>query len=95
MLGGLSFSEMRVAYEITKEWNRDVYIGNALILIIPGTTAIYNPTQLVDILKELHKSDPLGTRIGTAFASNSMLSSGEAVSPTSKEPIIFSKDKNK
>lgn len=34
MLGGLSFSEMRVAYEITKEWNRDVYIGNSQYLMM-------------------------------------------------------------
>ena len=43
---------------------------------------MYNPTQMVDVLKELHKSDPLGTKIGTAFASNTLLSSGENLSPT-------------
>jgi syntaxin-binding protein 1 len=32
MLGGLSFSEMRVAYEISKECNRDIYIGKCLYL---------------------------------------------------------------
>jgi syntaxin-binding protein 1 len=95
MLGGLSFSEMRVAYEISKEWNRDIYIGKSRNFIIKGTTAIYNPTQLVDILKELHKSDPLGTRIGAAFASNSLLSSGENVPSPTKEPIKTSKEKGK
>jgi syntaxin-binding protein 1 len=34
MLGGLSFSEMRVAYEISKEWNRDIYIGKSESFII-------------------------------------------------------------
>ena len=29
MLGGLSFSEMRVAYEVSKEWNRDIFIGKS------------------------------------------------------------------
>jgi hypothetical protein len=63
--------------------------------MIKGTTAIYNPTQLVDILKELHKSDPLGTRIGAAFASNSTLSSGETIITPTKEPIKNSNDKVK
>ena len=34
MLGGLSFSEMRVAYEIGKEWNRDIYIGKSQYFMI-------------------------------------------------------------
>jgi hypothetical protein len=37
----------------------------------------------------------LGTRIGAAFASNSMLSSGETVTSPTKEPIKTVKEKGK
>jgi hypothetical protein len=42
-----------------------------------GSTAIYNPTQVVDILKELHKQDPMSTKVGAAMASNTTLYMGD------------------
>lgn len=43
----------------------------------PGSTAIYNPTQVVDILKEIHKQDPMSTKVGVAMASNTTLYMGD------------------
>lgn len=47
-LGGMTYSEVRSAYEISKEAQRDLYFGS---------TFVYNPTQFIDVLKELHKTD--------------------------------------
>ncbi|KAI8926874.1 Sec1-like protein [Entophlyctis helioformis] len=45
-LGGLTHSEMRTAYEVAKDAQRDVIIGS---------TYVYNSSQFLDILKHLHK----------------------------------------
>lgn len=38
---------------------------------------MYNPTQMVDILKELHQKDAVNTKVGQAMASNTALYSGD------------------
>ncbi|KAJ2997799.1 vacuolar sorting protein VPS33/slp1 [Globomyces sp. JEL0801] len=47
-LGGLTYSEVRSAYEVSREAQREVYMGG---------TFLYHPTQFTDILRELHKGD--------------------------------------
>ncbi|KAI8802520.1 Sec1-like protein [Cladochytrium replicatum] len=48
MLGGITFSEIRVVYEMIKKHSREVIIGSNHIL---------NPTQFIESLKEIHKPD--------------------------------------
>ncbi|KAJ3259941.1 vacuolar sorting protein VPS33/slp1 [Boothiomyces macroporosus] len=47
-LGGLTYSEVRSCYEISKESQREIFMGS---------TFVYNPIQFLDVLKELHKTD--------------------------------------
>ncbi|KAL2915942.1 syntaxin binding protein 1 [Polyrhizophydium stewartii] len=58
VLGGLTYSEIRSAYEVTRDAQREVLLG---------TTHIYNPSQFVDILKHLHVQDPSQTPIAAAY----------------------------
>ncbi|KAJ3039950.1 vacuolar sorting protein VPS33/slp1 [Rhizophlyctis rosea] len=54
VLGGVTFSEMRSAYEVMRETGREVIIGG---------THILNPTQLLETLKELHKTEAAVTSL--------------------------------
>lgn len=45
-VGGVTFSELRVAYELLREYQRDVIVGSSHIL---------TPIEMVEQLKELHK----------------------------------------
>ncbi|KAJ3370303.1 vacuolar sorting protein VPS33/slp1 [Kappamyces sp. JEL0680] len=56
-LGGLTYSEIRAAYEVTRDTQREIYIGMPTRLLIVGSTFVYNPAQFIDVLKELHKVD--------------------------------------
>ncbi|KAJ3271878.1 vacuolar sorting protein VPS33/slp1 [Terramyces sp. JEL0728] len=47
-LGGLTYSEVRSCYELSKESQREIFMGS---------TFVYNPIQFLDVLKELHKTD--------------------------------------
>ncbi|TPX69077.1 hypothetical protein SpCBS45565_g02765 [Spizellomyces sp. 'palustris'] len=68
-LGGLTFSELRATYEVIKELQRDVIIG---------TTHIYNPIQLVEILKDLGNATPSSEIVKGLAASTELLSSASA-----------------
>eukprot|EP00842_Homolaphlyctis_polyrhiza_P005104 jgi/Hompol1/5595/HPOL_004565-RA len=63
VLGGLTYSEMRSVYEITRDTQREVYIGS---------TFVYNPSLFVDVLKSLHKSDPGLTAVGQLYGAKPM-----------------------
>lgn len=54
-LGGITYSEIRSVYEVTKEAQREIFIGLNYTYI--GSTFVYNPVQFVDILSELHNHD--------------------------------------
>lgn len=47
-VGGLTYSEVRSAYEVTREEQREVFIGS---------TYVYNPIQFVNLLKNIHKGE--------------------------------------
>ncbi|KAJ3409160.1 vacuolar sorting protein VPS33/slp1 [Chytridiales sp. JEL 0842] len=74
VLGGLTFSEIRSAYEVMKDSQRDILIGS---------TAITNPTQFINLLKDLHKSE--GYHSGPSMASATSLTNlaGMQSSPAS------------
>jgi syntaxin-binding protein 1 len=52
-LGGLTYSEIRSMYELSKESQREIFFGN--FLYNQGSTFVYNPIQFLDVLKDLHK----------------------------------------
>jgi hypothetical protein len=41
---------------------------------------------MVDVLKELHKSDPMSTKVGAAMASNTALYFGDSAPPPVEVP---------
>jgi syntaxin-binding protein 1 len=47
-LGGITYSEIRSVYELTRDEQREVFLGS---------THIYSPNQFVDLLREIHKED--------------------------------------
>ncbi|RKP01437.1 hypothetical protein CXG81DRAFT_11991 [Caulochytrium protostelioides] len=53
VIGGMTFSEMRSVYELATEHRRDILIGS---------TAIYNPTQWMNVLKEAHSDEHVLTK---------------------------------
>ncbi|KAJ3079393.1 Syntaxin-binding protein 3 [Quaeritorhiza haematococci] len=77
VLGGLTYSEMRSAYEVMKEFQQEVIIGS---------THVYNPVQFVAYLRELSKADPKVPAVivptTTASSLNNLATSGET-SPAS------------
>ena len=63
ILGGASYSEVRTVYELTGEFNREIVLGRLFIafnffflsflLLVTGTTSIYNPEQFVKKVKKI------------------------------------------
>jgi syntaxin-binding protein 1 len=49
-LGGMTYSEMRSAYEITRDDKREIFFGS---------TYVYNPTQFIEVLKTLHDPEAI------------------------------------
>ncbi|KAI8914350.1 Sec1-like protein [Gorgonomyces haynaldii] len=47
-LGGLTYSETRSAYELTRDEQREVFFGS---------TFIYSPSQFIDLLKHVHEGE--------------------------------------
>ena len=49
VIGGMTLSEIRIIYKISKDLNREILIGS---------TNTINPENFIDILKDLHDSNP-------------------------------------
>ncbi|KAH6574720.1 hypothetical protein BASA60_005365 [Batrachochytrium salamandrivorans] len=60
-LGGLTYSELRSAQEVTRDSLREVFLGS---------TYLYNPAQFIDILKQLHLSDPAKSSLSSIYGAS-------------------------
>ena len=60
-LGGMTFSEMRSAYELTRDEQREVLVGS---------TFVYSPQQFIDVLKNVHLGEQAHTAIGTSLGTH-------------------------
>ncbi|KAJ8327543.1 hypothetical protein BDV3_003364 [Batrachochytrium dendrobatidis] len=81
-LGGLTYSELRSAHEITRDSLREVFLGS---------TYLYNPAQFVDILKSLHLSDPSKSNLSALYGAKTTVTD-DVSSPKADAP---SKEKEK
>jgi hypothetical protein len=99
VLGGLTFSEIRSAYDVSKESQREVLLGKLriyifslligqgiifLLLYFKGSTSVNNPTQFLNMLRELHKSE--GYTSGTSVASVSSLTNLAGIHSNATSP---------
>ena len=104
VMGGLTFSEIRSAYELIRDTKRDILIGkkNLIVLILYfvfkiyfkfllGSTSVINPTQFIASLKELHKAESLPSIIAspvTSSLANLTGVSSAKTSPTGSKDML-------